>query len=161
MHLALSDEQGFLAEAASGVLARQDTLGNARAALDGAPAPYLWGLATEAGWPGLLIGEDADGAGLGAYEAMLVLEACGAALADARLLGHLSASALLELADGHAELRASLASGERRAALVDGLRSVHTRPKGDAAVVHGEVSSVLDAAAADVLVVIGLGLPGA
>src|ERR1700731_1592631 len=107
MHLALSDEQVFLAEAASGVLAREDTLAGARAALDGAPAPSLWNLATDAGWPGLLIGEDADGAGLGAYEAILLLEACGAVLADARLLGHLSASALLELAQADRELRAS------------------------------------------------------
>jgi len=100
----------------------------------------------QAGWPGLLLGEDVDGAGLGAYEAMLVLEACGARLADARLLGHLPATALLELAGADPDLRRALASGERRAAFVDG------------------VGTVLDASGADVFVVItddGVGIADA
>jgi alkylation response protein AidB-like acyl-CoA dehydrogenase len=160
VYLSLSDEQDFLAEAASGLLERQDTLVAAREALDGAPAPSLWELAIEAGWTGLLIGEDADGTGLGAYEAMLVLEACGAVLADARLLGHLPASALLELGEAEADLRAALASGERRAAFVDGARGERDAPlwarrEGDALLLEGEVPMVLDAPEADVLVVVG------
>jgi alkylation response protein AidB-like acyl-CoA dehydrogenase len=137
MYLELTDEQGFLVEAAAGTLGRVDTLASARAALDGDHYVDLWDVAVEAGWPGLLVGQDADGAELGAYEAMLVLEACGARLADARLLGHLPATAMLELAGADPQLRRALASGERRAAFVD---ATDTR-------------AVLDAAGADVLVV--------
>jgi alkylation response protein AidB-like acyl-CoA dehydrogenase len=134
--LQLSDEQEFLREAAAGTLARQDTLPAAREALDGAPRPFLWDVGVEAGWPGLLSDDAVDGAGLGAYEAMLVLEACGSALADAGLLGHLPAVALLEAAGADDDLRRALAAGEQRAALV----------------VAGEPA--LDAAGADVLVVV-------
>ena len=61
MNLALSDEQVFLREAARGALSRFKTLEAAREALDGdADAlPDLWPTACEAGWPGLLIDEDA------------------------------------------------------------------------------------------------------
>jgi alkylation response protein AidB-like acyl-CoA dehydrogenase len=159
VYLELSDEQSFLFEAAQGVLGREDTLAAARGALDGAPAPMLWELAVGAGWPGLLIAEDADGAELGAYEAMLVLEACGAALADARLLGHLPASALLELADHDVEVRRALATGERRATLVDGALgdggALAARVQNGAVVFDGTVRAVLDAPGADVLVVAG------
>jgi alkylation response protein AidB-like acyl-CoA dehydrogenase len=161
MHRALSDEQGFLAEAASGVLSRQDTINAARSALDGAPVGSLWPLAVDAGWPGLLIGEEADGAGLGAYEAMLVLEACGAVLADARLLGHLSATAVLELGEANLELRAALAAGELRAAFIDGGDgAVRATLDGDTARLTGEAASVLDAPDADVLAVLAMGPDG-
>jgi alkylation response protein AidB-like acyl-CoA dehydrogenase len=165
VYLELSDEQSFLVEAASGTLGRQDTLAAARAALDGTPAPALWELAEQAGWPGLLIGEEADGAGLSAYEAMLVLEACGAALADARLLGHLPATALLELAGADPELRSALAAGSRRASLLDGALAENGavlagQVQADEIVFHGAVRAVLDAPAADVFVAAGVGADG-
>jgi alkylation response protein AidB-like acyl-CoA dehydrogenase len=139
IYLELTDEQRFLLEAARGTLARQPTREAARAALDEPEARLaLWDVAVQAGWPGLLSDEQIDGAGLGAYEAMLVLEACGGAVADAALLGHLPAVALLEWAGADEQLRRALASGEQRAALVD--------PSADV---------VLDAAGADVLVVLG------
>ena len=147
MYLALTDEQVFLREAAADALSRRSTVADARAALEGESVESLWPVAVEAGWTGLLSGEDADGAALGAYEALLVLEACGRVLADARLLGHLPAVALLEAAGRDLDLRASLAAGERRAALVDGDLSVSA----DGAF-SGEVSFVLDAPGADVLV---------
>jgi alkylation response protein AidB-like acyl-CoA dehydrogenase len=140
MYLELSDEQTFLVEAATGTLGRAATLESARAALDGDRFIELWPVAVEAGWPGLLVSEDHDGAGLGAYEAMLVLEACGASLSDARLLGHLPASLLIEAAGGFDDLVRELATGAQRAALVvlrDGL-----------------AEHVLDAAGADVLVAV-------
>lgn len=159
MYLNLTDEQSFLLEAATGTLARHDTTEAARAALDGVPAPDLWPVAVEAGWPGLLIAEDADGAELGAYEALLVLEACGRRLADARLLGHLPATALLQAAGAPVGLRAAVASGERRAALVDAALGDRSRPlearREDGAVrVTGTVSGVLDAPGASLLVVV-------
>jgi alkylation response protein AidB-like acyl-CoA dehydrogenase len=118
MNLALSDEQVFLREAARGALSRFKTLEAAREALDGnADAmPDLWPTAKEAGWPGLLIDEDHGGAGLDAFDAMLVLGECGRVLAGIPLLGHLPATAILSDAPNSAEHLADLATGERRAA---------------------------------------------
>src|SRR5207237_2458065 len=91
MNLDLSDEQVFLREAARGALSRFKTLEAAREALDGNEnaLPDLWQTAKEAGWPGLLIDEEHGGAGLDAFDAMLVLGECGRVLASIPLLGHL------------------------------------------------------------------------
>ena len=118
MNLALSDEQVFLREAARGALSRFKTLHAAREALDGNEnaLPDLWPTAREAGWPGLLIDEANGGAGLDAFDAMLVLGECGRVLAGIALLGHLPATAILGDAANAAELMGDLATGERRAA---------------------------------------------
>jgi alkylation response protein AidB-like acyl-CoA dehydrogenase len=117
MNLTLSDEQVFLREAARGALSRFKTIEAAREALDGnAPLPDLWPTAREAGWPGLLIDESAGGAGLDAFDAMLVLGECGRVLAGVPLLGHLPATAILNDAPNAAEYLPDLAEGERRVA---------------------------------------------
>ena len=120
MNLALSDEQVFLREAARGALSRFKTLEAAREALDGdeSALPDLWPTAREAGWPGLLIDEAHGGAGLDAFDAMLVLGECGRVLARIPLLGHLPATAILGDGAGgpnQSELLSNLATGERRA----------------------------------------------
>lgn len=71
MNFALTEEQEFLQEAARGTLGRAKTLEAARDALEGSPSPDLWGSACEAGWAGLLIAEDHEGAGLEPLDAML------------------------------------------------------------------------------------------
>jgi alkylation response protein AidB-like acyl-CoA dehydrogenase len=118
MNLALSDEQVFLREAARGALSRTKTLEAAREALDGneSALPDLWPTAREAGWPGLLIDESHGGAGLDAFDAMLVLSECGRVLAPVALLGHLPATAILNESPAAAGLLEALSSGERRAA---------------------------------------------
>ena len=117
MNLALSDEQVLLREAARGALSRFKTLEAAREALDGTDAlPDLWPMAREAGWPGLLIDESHGGAGLDAFDAMLVMGECGRVLAGVPLLGHLPATAVLDAAPAGASLLPELATGERRAA---------------------------------------------
>lgn len=181
MNLALSDEQVFLREAARGALSRLPTLEAARAALDGEEnaLPDLWPVSCEAGWPGLLIDEAAGGAGLDAFEAMLVLEECGRVLAAHSLLGHLPATAILNDAKADAELLQKLASGERRAAYLparpaDDVRSEWSidpregmhRPGLPVAaregaadgqlLVRGEVAFVPDAPGADVYVGVAL-----
>ncbi len=88
MNLALSDEQVLLREAARGALGTvQDDRGGARGAGDPGALPDLWPTAVEAGWPGLLVSEEHGGAGLGAFDAMLVAEECGRVLAPVPLLG--------------------------------------------------------------------------
>jgi alkylation response protein AidB-like acyl-CoA dehydrogenase len=117
MNLSLSDEQVFLREAARGALSRFKTLEAAREALDGDEhaLPDLWPTACEAGWPGLLIGEEHGGAGLDAFDAMLVLGECGRVIAGVPLLGHLPATAILDAASSPPMLD-ELATGEKRAA---------------------------------------------
>ncbi|HEY2283433.1 MAG TPA: acyl-CoA dehydrogenase family protein [Solirubrobacteraceae bacterium] len=117
MNLALSDEQVFLREAARGALSRFKTLEAAREALDGneSALPDMWPAACEAGWPGLLIDESHGGAGLDAFDAMLVLGECGRVLAPVALLGHLPATAILGADSAAGDLLEPLASGERRA----------------------------------------------
>jgi alkylation response protein AidB-like acyl-CoA dehydrogenase len=114
MNLALSDEQEFLREAARGALARHKTVENARDALEGGERLDLWPTAVEAGWPGLLIAEERGGAGLGAFDAMLVAEEAGRVLAGVPLIGMLPATAILDAAD-YPDI-GPVASGELRAA---------------------------------------------
>jgi len=169
MNFALTDEQELLTEAARGALSRVKTVEAAREALDGAELPDLWPTAVEAGWPGLLVGEERGGAGLGAMDAMLVFSELGRVLAAVPLLGHLPATLLLDGA-GFGELE-PLAVGDRRAAFVaakppsgieeawtaDPLQGVRRAPApviGDGTVT-GSVAWVPDAPGADVLVVAG------
>jgi alkylation response protein AidB-like acyl-CoA dehydrogenase len=116
MNLALSDEQVFLQEAARNALGRFNTVAAARDALDGEPLPDLWPTAREAGWTGLLVSEEHGGAGLGPFEAMLVMTECGRRLTPVTLLGHLPATALLDRDGQHPELLQALADGEARGA---------------------------------------------
>jgi alkylation response protein AidB-like acyl-CoA dehydrogenase len=181
MNLALSDEQEFLREAARGALSRFKTLEAAREALDGdeGALPDLWPMAREAGWPGLLIDESHGGAGLDAFDAMLVLGECGRVLAAIGLLGHLPATALLGDAPAGASLLDDLATGERRAAYLpvsppNDLEQRWTadpalgseRPPaptatgdGPQARISGELSFVPDAPGAELLVGVALPAP--
>ena len=169
MNFALSDEQEFLQEAARGALSRFKTVEAAREALDGGELPDLWPTAVEAGWPGLLVSEDAGGAGLGVIEGMLVFAELGRVLAGVPLLGHLPASYLLDRAGAADE---ALANGDARAAYVPakppsdldagwttdarlGSTRVEAPRVGDDGSVTGEVAWVPDAPGADVLVVVG------
>ncbi len=178
MNLALSDEQVLLREAARGALSRFKTLEAARSALDGGQEPPdLWPTAVQAGWPGLLVSEEHGGAGLDAFDAMLVLGECGRVLAAIGLLGHLPATALLDASSNETELLSALASGDRseigqRAAYLptrppDDLRAEWTvdpaggmerapaptiAGEGAQARVTGQVAFVPDAPGADVLV---------
>jgi alkylation response protein AidB-like acyl-CoA dehydrogenase len=129
VNLALSDEQELLREAARGSLARAGTVAAARAALERPDAaPDLWPLAVEAGWPGLLIAEERGGAGLSAFDAMLVAQECGRVLAGVPLLGLLPATALLDAA-GHERLDA-IAAGEVRGRVAAGAPARRRRRAG-------------------------------
>jgi len=170
MNLALSDEQELLREAARNALSRVKTVEAAREALeDPSSLPDLWPTAVEAGWTGLVVGEERGGAGLGPFDAMLVAQECGRVLASVPLLGHVLATYVLDRA-GHGDIEA-LAVGDRRAALVaarppsdleDGWSVEAERGKGRApaptvdadGALSGGAWWVPDAPGADVLVVV-------
>jgi alkylation response protein AidB-like acyl-CoA dehydrogenase len=179
MNFALSDEQEFLREAARGALSRFKTIEAAREALtDPGALPDLWPMAVQAGWPGLLIGEQHGGAGLGAFDALLVAEECGRVLASLPLLGLLPATAVLDAA-GDQSL-ASVAAGDLRPIYVparppselDQRWSVEPRAgvtravaplavlDGDDVMLDGTVAFVPDAPGAELLVVVGTGFDG-
>ena len=180
MNLNLSDEQEFLREAARGALSRVKTVEAAREALEDESAlPDLWPMAIEAGWPGLLVSEEHGGAGLGAYDAMLVAQEAGRVLAGAPLLGPLPASLLLDR--GGAEVTERVAGGELKAAWLPARPPSTLQPgwtvdpvsgkaraaapaasvDGDAVTFDGVIAWAPDAAQADVLVVIGQDAGGA
>ncbi len=179
MNFALSDEQVLLREAARGALSRHKTIEAAREALEDPGAlPDLWPTAVEAGWPGLLVDEQHGGAGLGAFDAMLVAEECGRVLAAVPLLGLLPATAILGAA-GDESLPAVAAGGLRPT-------YVPARPPGDLhdgwtvdprsgmsradapratvdggeVVLEGAVAFVPDAPGADLLVAVGVSEDG-
>jgi alkylation response protein AidB-like acyl-CoA dehydrogenase len=181
MNLSLSDEQVFLREAARGALSRHKTVEAARDALeDSSKLPDLWPTAVEAGWPGLLISEEHGGAGLDAFDAMLVAEECGRVLAPVPLLGVLPATAILD-ASGHGSL-AAVATGDLRpvylAARPPGdlearwtvepatgmtraaAPQIEGQGEGEGVTVTGTVAFVPDAPGADLLVVVGTGADG-
>jgi alkylation response protein AidB-like acyl-CoA dehydrogenase len=152
----------------------------ARAALEDRSAlPDLWPTAVEAGWPGLLISEEHGGAGLGAFEALLVAEECGRVLASVPLLGLLPATAILDAAGD--ESLPAVAAGEMRPAYVPARPPSETEPawtvdpeagltraeppritlSGDGVTVDGAAWFVPDAPGADLLVVVGVDGDGA
>jgi alkylation response protein AidB-like acyl-CoA dehydrogenase len=172
MNLELSDEQVFLRDAARQALSRTNTIEAAREALDGGSRPDLWPAAVEAGWPGLLVSEERGGAGLGAFDAILVLQEAGRRLAGVGLIGHLPASALLDAAGDEAAQR--VASGDARVAFVaaqppgdlddawttdaEATMGREPAPKvGEDGSVEGRVAWVVDAPGADLFVVVGEG----
>ncbi len=175
MNFALSDEQVLLREAARGALSRFKTVEAAREALaDRSALPDLWPTVVEAGWPGVLIGEDHGGAGLGAFDALLVAEECGRVLAAAPLLGLLPASAILNAADD--ESLPAIAAGELRPAYVParppsdlqlawtvdppaGMRRLpapRASVNADEVLLDGNVAFVPDAPGAGLLVAVGV-----
>jgi len=175
MNLALSDEQVLLRESARGMLGRRKTVEAARNALvDLQELPDLWPDMVAAGWPGLLISEDHGGAGLGAFEGMLIAEECGRVLASTPLLGLLPATAVLDAA-GHESLPA-IAAGEIRPVFVPArppgdldwrwtvdqrtgmgrAPAPHVTTDGDDVILNGSVAFVPDAEGADLLVVVGV-----
>ena len=173
MNFALSDEQVLLREAARGALSRFKTIEAAREALEDPRAlPDLWPTAVEAGWPGLLVGEEHGGAGLGAFDALLVAEECGRVLAAVPLLGLLPASAILDAAGDESLTRSPPASCGRRTcprarpATASRAGRSSRRPgsrgrrrpgrtvDGDEVTLEGTVAFVPDAPGADLLVVV-------
>jgi alkylation response protein AidB-like acyl-CoA dehydrogenase len=167
MNLELSDEQQFLRDAARDAVGRTKTIEAARETLDGGTRPDLWPTAVEAGWSGLLVSDENGGAGLGLFDALLVMQEVGRRLAGIELLGHLPASALLDA--GSHDLTSEVAAGSKRAVFVgavppgdlDSSWTVDTvsgmtrgpAPTFDGSTVTGSVAWVVDAPGADVFVV--------
>ena len=124
-----------------------------------------WKEMAELGWPGLALPEDHGGQGLGIVELAVVFEEMGYALATTPLLSNTVAGLALALCGSEeqkAEFLPQLAGGEKRGtvALFDagspaviGEFEMEAQPGGDGVVLEGEKVLVLDAEAADFLIV--------
>ena len=170
MNLELSDEQIFLRDAARDAFSRTNTIEAARETLDGSDRPDLWPTAVEAGWSGLLVSEDSGGAGLGLFDAMLVMQEVGPPAGGRRAA---RAPARIGAARrGGPRVGSDVAAGSRRAAFVGALppgdlddswtvdgasgMSRAPAPSFDGSSVTGEAAWVVDAPGADLFVVIAV-----
>ncbi len=179
MNLGLSDEQQFLRDAAADAFSRVKTYQAAREALeDDSALPDMWPTAAEAGWLGLLVSEENGGAGLGAYDAMLIAQEAGKVLAGVPLLGALPASMLLDL--GGSDKTEAVAAGELKASWLPACPPSSIEPRwtvepvegmarpaapsatvdGDTVSFSGTVGWAPDAGEAELLVVIGVDSDG-
>jgi alkylation response protein AidB-like acyl-CoA dehydrogenase len=177
MNLELTDEQALMVSTAREMLLAQRCVVRARERLEGGPPPDLWRDVAAAGWPGMLIEADSGGAGLGIYEAILVLQEAGAVLGMTTLGSHLPAASILEAASyGHL---AEIAAGATRAVYlparppigdevwtVDAAAGRRRLPaprigvSAGQAVVSGFIPWVAHAEFGDLLVVVGMGDDG-
>jgi alkylation response protein AidB-like acyl-CoA dehydrogenase len=124
-----------------------------------------WRELAELGWAGLAVPSEHGGQGLGMVELAVTLEQMGYALAPSPLLSNTLASLLLTAAGTDEQKRdflAPIASGERRATLAlfdagtraePGTMVMEAGSDGDATLLDGEKLMVMDAAAADWLIV--------
>ncbi|GGW44184.1 acyl-CoA dehydrogenase [Streptomyces lucensis JCM 4490] len=118
----------------------------------------LWkSLAEAMGLAGLLVPEAQGGQGASHREAAVVLEELGRAVAPVPYLTSAVVATEALLACGDEELLARLASGRAIGALAVGLHTApgaaHATARVENGVLHGELTGIADAAAADVLLV--------
>lgn len=152
-----TDEQLALRQAVRELLDDRSTEAAVRetAASDTGVDPKLWELLAELGLTGLVVPERYGGSGAGPVELAIVLEEMGKKLFCGPYLSSsvLAATLLTELADpaACAEFLPGLASGQRTATVV----FAESIPAGER--LSGEQSFVLDAATADLLLVVTAG----
>ncbi|BBY38695.1 acyl-CoA dehydrogenase [Mycobacterium mantenii] len=165
MNLELTEEQVALRDTTRRFLAEKASISqHVRALLDdptGTDAAVWRGLA-DLGTTGLLVPEEYGGAGMTMVEAGIVAEELGAALHPGPWLSSAVAApralTRLEANDVAPELLRGISDGTTVAAVCfpdSASASVVASRNDDAVVLHGEIAAVPDAAAADVLLVVG------
>jgi alkylation response protein AidB-like acyl-CoA dehydrogenase len=168
MDLTLSPDQRMIRDEAARFLAERAGSDDLRALIESGERwnPGLWrSIATELGWCAMAIPESDGGLGLGATEVVVLMELAGARLAPVPLWSTLCLATplLLELADGagRSRLLARIAQGEIAVtvALGDpgaadgGAPAIRARTTDDGYVLDGTLQRVVDAEAADVVLV--------
>ena len=159
MEFALSDEQRMLQASVAGVLERVAPLERVRALAGGekAVAGEIWSALAEIGVPALMIAEEYGGLGLGLFDAALVSETLGAAVAPVPFLAAVLAPMALQAAGSDAqraewlpklatgEVIAAVAIGEKIGGARDGagLRADGARLSGTALFVPGGMTASL------------------
>jgi alkylation response protein AidB-like acyl-CoA dehydrogenase len=123
MRFALSEDQTLLQDSLNRTLADLSPLERVRKFADGneCSAPDIWAGLADLGLPGLMIGEEYGGLGLGLVEAMLAAEALGKVVAPTPFLGSAVLAPLALQLAGTTEQKArwlpKLAAGEATAGI--------------------------------------------
>src|SRR5947207_177157 len=118
MNFDFSDDQQAIKRTAKELLATRFTLERVRELAEAKEyEDDVWTELCELGWPGIFIGEEHGGQGLGAVELIILMEELGYALAPLPFLSNAAAGLVLQEA-GSEEQRerwlAGIASGETR-----------------------------------------------
>jgi alkylation response protein AidB-like acyl-CoA dehydrogenase len=157
MNFALSDDHVLLRDSAAAFAdgeTRLEPLLIPGATVDSAPYAENWSRIRELGWPGLIVPEAQGGVGLDCIELSLIVTELGRTLMPSPLAGHTFGTWALLAAGGMEQRERWLpeaASGSTTFALVPPLDGNGIEVRG--ARLHGTHDFVIDAAAADQLVV--------
>ena len=152
MGIGVTEEHTALADAVRGWARQHASLQSVRAATGdgGKEPPEIWSGLADQGLTGMHVRTEHGGGDATAVEAAIAVEQLGAALAGAAFLPSIIASTVLQLAGGHRVLPA-LAAGEQTAAVALAATGVEARHDAGSLIVGGDAGLVLNAAAADVL----------
>lgn len=168
MSLTLTPDQRMIRDEGARFLAERASSEKLRALIEGGARwdSALWAsIATELGWCAIAIPEDDGGLGLGATEVVVLMELAGARLAPVPLWSTLCLATplLLEAAEGEARARllGRIAAGEIAVAVAlgdpgaadGGAPAVSARAEGGGFVLDGSLARVIDAEAAEVILV--------
>jgi alkylation response protein AidB-like acyl-CoA dehydrogenase len=167
MYFDLTDEQQAIKATARDFLAARYKSERIRALADSAHGfeQSDWDEMAELGWPGLALPEEWGGQGLGVVELAVLFEEMGYALAPSPLFSNTIAGLALALCgsdDQRERFLSPLAAGKLRGApalwdagspVTPGGFTMEARSDGDGVVLDGEKVLVMDAAAADFLLV--------
>ena len=114
MNFDFTDDQRAIKETARDLLAKRFKLERLRELAESKMyADDAWAEVSELGWPGIFIGEENGGQGLGALELVILLEELGYVLAPLPFLSNAAAGLILQDA-GATERLEGVASGEQR-----------------------------------------------
>jgi len=177
VQLVLTEDQEFLARTAEDFVAEKSPISRVRELRDSEDATgfsrELWKEMADLGWAGILFSEELGGADLGMAELVTVLEALGRNLAPEPFLSTvLLAGQALRLGGSESQQKdwlPGLVAGEKILALAYqernsryDLGAVETKaePDGDGFLLYGEKIQVLDAHAADAIIVSARGSGG-
>lgn len=168
MTLTLTPDQRMIRDEGARFLAERAGSDKLRALIEGGARwdQALWAsIATELGWCAIAIPEEDGGLGLGATEVVVLMELAGARLAAVPLWSTLCLATplLLEAAEGEARARllGQVAAGEIAVAVAlgdagaadGGAPTVSARAEAGGFVLDGNVARVIDAEAAEVILV--------
>lgn len=152
MNFGFSDEQRDIKETARALLERRRAFARARDGFDA----ELWAELCGLGWPGIAVGAEHGGGGLGVVELAVLIEELGYALAAVPMLASAAAAAMIERAGSEEQRKRwlpGLADGSLRGAIgIDSEALVADAPGADVVVlVDDGVPYLVDSPAVDLV----------
>jgi alkylation response protein AidB-like acyl-CoA dehydrogenase len=158
MELEFTAEQDELRDSVRAVLTRECPMSLVREVVEkGTPAEALWSQMVALGWPALTVPEEHGGLGFGMVELSVVLEELGRVTAPGPFFTTATQFLPMIAEAGSPEQQAQflgpVASGDLTGTLALGREDVTAAPDGGAYRLHGVAPAVVDATAAEIVVV--------